>query len=510
MSILDKNNTSSGWSTDPATATPAPYVYTPPEQSAPIVSAQPASAQPTQVAQTTPAQSAQNGPAMPTDQQIKDAFNNNSSDPAAVYKLMQDNGVSATSLARVLNVNIGDVMGYLGGGVQQTNSTPWYSDQTATKSYDPTTPSTQTQAQFMASITPDMLDANGKFKPPEQGGNYMDTGLTPQQVWDIANQKINHWQDDTSYVNPAHDSMLDPHWQPGVTDSGGVVGNLWRGVRPIAAMLAMAYGGEALAGAGAGTGTAATVGGTEVGGSAGIGSGTVLGGGIAPTANGLAGTMGMSPGLAANAVNAGLANTGVSLIRGNNIGDSVKSGIIGAVLSPVGTMAGNAATSTLGNSVSPLVSNIAGNVAGNAAQGGVRAVLTGQDVGKGIINGGGAGLINSAGQYMGSAVTGATESNIAGNVASNVTRAVLSGGDPLSALASSGVGAAANIIANNIPGFADLSPTQKSMIMSVVSSAMQGKAPTQALINQVTNLAMQQITGAKPNNPIRTGGWSLQ
>lgn len=383
-------------------------------------------------------------------------------------------------------------------------------------------------SDFQKLITPDMLDANGKFKAPEQGGNYMDTGMTPEQVWAYTQdlKAKGDWSDDNRAgaiggpgAADAHaTAMLNPAWQPGVTDSGGFVGNAWRTVRPVAAMVALAATGGALADAGApaaaGAGAAeggagATLGGTEIGGSAGIGSGTALGAG-APTASGAAGYLGMSPGLTANAVNSGLLNTGVSLARGNSLGDSVKNGIIGAALSPVGTMASNATTSALGSSVSPLVSNVASDVAGNAAQGAAGAALTGQDVGKGLISGAGNGLVDSAGNIIGATVGGATDSNLAGSVAGGVTKSVLNGGNPLTALVTSGIGAATNTITSNIDGFSDLSQTQKNMINGLVASALQGKTPTQALITQVTNMANQQVASAKPTTSIRSGGWSLQ
>lgn len=456
---------------------------------------------------------------LPSDQEILTAWNANRQDPAAVYKLMQQNGVSTTQLARVLNipdVTPGVLADYLNTGQKQTNPGSMINDNgPATFDYNArTAPSTETKEQFLASVTPDMLNADGTFKAPKQGGNYMDTGMTPEHVWEVANMPENHWFNDETAAHPGalstgRDTMLDPHWQNGVQDTGGVVGNAWRAIgRPVATIAALMYGGGELAGAGsAEAGAGAAAGGTGVGGSAGLGSGTVLGGGAAtaPTASGLAGTLGMSPGMGATALNSGALNAGVSLARGNSLGDSVKAGIIGAAMSPVGTIAGNATTSALGTSVSPLVSQVAGNVAGNAAQGGVGAALTNQDVGQGIIHGAQNGIIDSAGNIVGGAVGSAADSNLAGSAASAVTKSTLNGSSPLDALTNVGVNAAANQILNNVPGFANLSPSQKSMAMVMVSSTLSGKTPTQALIDQATNLATAQISGAQPSN--KTRGW---
>lgn len=137
---------------------------------------------------------------------------------------------------------------------------------------------------FMKLVNPNMLDSSGRFKSAEQGGNYMDTGLTPQQVWDDAQdfKAKGGWSDDNRAGSQggqegadAHAAaMLDPNWQPGVTDSGGFLGNAWRTVRPVAAMAALAYGGGALMGGEAGAGAGVTAGGGSLGAGSDFGLGT--------------------------------------------------------------------------------------------------------------------------------------------------------------------------------------------------------------------------------------------
>jgi len=66
----------------------------------------------------------------------------------------------------------------------------------------------------------------------------------------------------------------------------------------------------------------------------------------------------------------------------------------------------------------------------------------------------------------------------------NVAAAVATGQDPTQALVSSASGSAAGAIARQIPGFDDLSKTQKNAAVSAISATLQGKDATQAVINQ--------------------------
>jgi hypothetical protein len=66
----------------------------------------------------------------------------------------------------------------------------------------------------------------------------------------------------------------------------------------------------------------------------------------------------------------------------------------------------------------------------------------------------------------------------------NVAAAVATGQDPTQALISSASMSAAGAVAKQIPGFDDLSKTQKNAAVSAISATLQGKDATQAVINQ--------------------------
>jgi len=74
--------------------------------------------------------------------------------------------------------------------------------------------------------------------------------------------------------------------------------------------------------------------------------------------------------------------------------------------------------------------------------------------------------------------------NAATSATANVAAAVATGQDPTQALISSASGSAAGAIAQEIPGFDDLSKTQKNAAVSAISATIQGKDATQAVINQ--------------------------
>jgi len=77
----------------------------------------------------------------------------------------------------------------------------------------------------------------------------------------------------------------------------------------------------------------------------------------------------------------------------------------------------------------------------------------------------------------------ASQAGQAASVAGNVVGAVASGGDPLSALISGGLNAGVNAVASEIPGWADMSATQRGTATKAITAALEGKDPTQALIN---------------------------
>jgi hypothetical protein len=186
---------------------------------------------------------------------------------------------------------------------------------------------------------------------------------------------------------------------------------LWEnGLQQVAMMAAMAYGGWALAPEMA-----------AAGGAAGGAAGSATGGALAAT--GLAGSLGMQAGLGATALNTGALNTGMSLVRGKNIGDSLKSGATAAFLSPISSYVGDA-----------VGGGYTGQILGNTALGGAQGVLNGQGFGKGLQDGFVNGLASSAGSYMGGLAKGATGSNFAGTAANSLTQSTLKGKDPKATL----------------------------------------------------------------------------
>lgn len=277
--------------------------------------------------------------------------------------------------------------------------------------------SAPTLEQFKQSVTPGQLDASGRFNAPTAGVNYAFEGLTPQEAYNQTIQRYQTAQDNQnsseySYgkgnTGPSLASELNPAWRPGVVSTAnGLLGN-WGA--PLGMLAAAFTGGAALAGAG-GAGTAAA------------------GAAAATPATGLAGTLGMNAGLGATALNTGAFNTGMSLLRGQNLTDSLKNGLVGAALSPVGTMAGNAAGSALSDyGLTPTQLNAIKTIASNTAIGGAQGALTGRGVGQGLQTGLVNGLVNAAGNYVGSEAKQVTGSNAAGTAANTLTQASLRGG----------------------------------------------------------------------------------
>lgn len=178
-------------------------------------------------------------------------------------------------------------------------------------------------------------------------------------------------------------------------------------------------------GIGAGAGTAAAgAGGADVAGLAALDSAAAAGGASAGGASGLAGYLGLSPGAGATALNAGALNGGMTALRGGNLSDALKSGLMGAAFSPI--------TGYVSNTVG---GGALGSIAGNAASGGIRAGLTGSD----ILGGWEQGAVNGGVGYLGSQLgdaakdaasdAGASDAvaKTAGAAASSATQSTLKG-----------------------------------------------------------------------------------
>lgn len=193
------------------------------------------------------------------------------------------------------------------------------------------------------------------------------------------------------------------------------------GLRKAATLVAMAFGGAALAGGAAGAGAAGT-GATTAGTTAATGAGTAA---AATPASGLAGYMGMNAGYGATALNSGALNAGMSLARGNNIGDSLKSGATAALLSPVGTFAGKYTGSLLGDTFSKPITSGLSTIAGNTVAGGAQGAINGRGVGEGMQTGFMNGLVNAGGNYVGGIAKNETGSKNVGDFTNQMTTAAL-------------------------------------------------------------------------------------
>ena len=196
-------------------------------------------------------------------------------------------------------------------------------------------------------------------------------------------------------------------------------------------------------------------------------------------ASGLAGTLGMSAGWGATALNAGALNAGITLARGGNIGDALKSGVTAAAFSGVGGWAKDLATPALGG--------VGASVASGAATGALGSAVTGGDWKQGVINGAISGGINEVGKLAGgfakgeTAELGKTTSNVIGTATQAATGTLLRGGDVSQALQN----VAANTIGNTVGGWAKQetgSQTAGDIAQGVTTAVVSGKKPTTGII----------------------------
>ena len=220
----------------------------------------------------------------------------------------------------------------------------------------------------------------------------------------------------------------------------------------------------------------------------------VLGGAAATAgatpATGLAGTFGMDAGWAASALNSGALNTGMGLVRGQNIGDALKSGLTSAALSPVGAFANNATTAALGGyGLNPTILKAIGTTAGGTALGGVQALVSGKGLGKGLSDGLVNGLVASAGNYVGAQAKDATDSNFAGTAANTATQAALKGkisGQTIQSLAEQYASGE----------LTDLTGLPPNIISQVIALARGRTTPIGALTNYATSVGSKTLRKA--------------
>lgn len=225
-------------------------------------------------------------------------------------------------------------------------------------------PKLKSKEDFMATVKPEMLDAQGKFKGPQAGVNFALEGMTPEEAYATAQgmNDIGPWSDDNRLGKPYNveqaNVLLDAGWRAGPDNGGGFLGGVgravqgtWDGIRTNPALMA----------------------------------------GLSAVAAPL-----VSKGLSATGMSAGavktatpmVMNAGKALASGGNLKDVAKS----AGLSYLGGMAGDAAGSAVGDAT------------GNATAAKIAATLA-----KGAISGGG----NAAGSIT-SAAVGLITDNIDG------------------------------------------------------------------------------------------------
>jgi hypothetical protein len=88
--------------------------------------------------------------------------------------------------------------------------------------------------QFKATVTPNMLGADGTFKAPSAGVNYMLEGLTPEQAYATVQPQNrpeidgggNTYQTDPGFQR----EFLNPAWRAGPDNGGGMLGGVTRAV----------------------------------------------------------------------------------------------------------------------------------------------------------------------------------------------------------------------------------------------------------------------------------------
>jgi len=373
---------------------------------------------------------AEGGAVGPTDQQIREYYAQHKGDAnfgEQAFNAMRDTGLTRERIDAALTPEALAPEPSYGGG---DNFTPYDPETARDKLWRSVSQAQHTAGNRMS--RDDFLKKYGTtFVADDKGGNaasevagqdvaeYYDKYLAPGAKGDLVRGFFDGPNPDGTYQMPdfGGGKYSDAHpyfdaWDNVKPHPESQLGNGFqefvRQARPFAAMAAMGVGAGMLGGA--------------FGGAA----------GASGTASGLAGTMGMAPGMAATALNTGALNTGMGLLRGQNIGDALRGGATSALLSPIGSMANTAATSAFsGSGLSPELLKALGTTVGSAATGGAQAVASGKPLGRGFIDGAVNGIVASAGNYIGGKTTGLTGNKFAGKVASSVTQSALRG-KPLS------------------------------------------------------------------------------
>lgn len=120
----------------------------------------------------------------------------------------------------------------------------------------------------------------------------------------------------------------------------------------------------------------------------------------------------------ATAIGSGIVSAGITAIQGGDVGDILKSAVIGGVASSIGgDIAGHVggdvaaqATSAGYGSIAEGMGKVAGGIAGGAASGATGAALSGGDIVEGALHGGIAGGVSSGVSALTSEIPGLTSS----------------------------------------------------------------------------------------------------
>jgi len=408
-------------------------------------------------------------PTKPTQQQMADFWNANRKDPAKVYEAMQQNGVTTKDVANLLGVSQDDVVGYLDIGQKdltkdRKNSTEnplgWDQEMAPVLNYEQPKIVPQTRAEFDASIKPEMLDANGRFKGPSAGVHYSLEGLTPDQVWQSRTSPVQHYDDNTGRMETAvpKGESINVNWEPGYDSGGGWTGHVLRQIGN--AGTAIAHNPPLM---------------------------------MAITA-GIGDYMNAPPAAAEGASSTGSAAEGAEgASAGSGSGEAAHGGGSDWFGSSVGNWVG-----TNGKALLNTVAKTPGVVNG------IIDYAQNHDLNHAVQTG----VISNVGSKIGGVVGDATGSQGVGNIVGSAATSILSGRNPINALVSGGVNMGVRAITGNIDGFSSLPLDQQNAINGSVAAMISGKSPTQALIDQATSFAIGQVNSKKPKKGSATGGWA--
>jgi hypothetical protein len=201
---------------------------------------------------------------------------------------------------------------------------------------------------------------------------------------------------------------------------------------------------------------------------------------------------------------------------GNAVGDVVSS--VGNAVSDAGNWVGEKVVEPLANAVDNTIQaamddpvgtavKIAAYSTGNpyiiaAANTGV-ALANGADTDDALKAGAKAVVLYEVGSAVGEYVApeaaeyfgpeNAAAASAATNAAASTAAAVAVGDDPYQALLSSGVSSAAGLISKQVPGYDSLSANQKRALNTTVAASLEGKDPSQALVNQALQVGINYV-----------------